>query len=84
MPVIECCCGMVMSTSTAKARSSCIRCGGIEFQIIPSLKTARLEALEPPRDTQWRNVSSQRPSVMLARHISPSAGPVVDSAVTGG
>jgi hypothetical protein len=34
MPVIECSCGMVMSVPVEGARSSCIRCGGLEFQIL--------------------------------------------------
>jgi hypothetical protein len=34
MPVIECSCGMVMSTPAVGSRPSCIRCGGIEFQIL--------------------------------------------------
>jgi hypothetical protein len=32
--VVECSCGMVMSISTKAPRAYCIRCGGIEFQVI--------------------------------------------------
>ena len=34
MPVIECSCGMVMSVAADDPRSSCIRCGGVEFRMM--------------------------------------------------
>ena len=34
MPVIECSCGMVMSVPARGPRVCCIRCGGVEFQML--------------------------------------------------
>jgi hypothetical protein len=34
MPVIECSCGMVMSSTASKPRNTCIRCGGVAFQVL--------------------------------------------------
>ena len=32
MPIIQCACGMVMSTKADEPRHYCVRCGGIEFR----------------------------------------------------
>lgn len=40
MPVVECSCGMMMSVSSARPRTCCIRCGGIEFRFIEKTSPA--------------------------------------------
>jgi len=50
MPVIECSCGMVMSVAADDPRSSCIRCGGVEFRMMarrePACYSAQLGGSE--------------------------------------
>jgi hypothetical protein len=55
MPVIECSCGMVMSVPAKGPRGCCIRCGGVEFQILARGENRRRHdrldfAIEPAQD----------------------------------
>ncbi len=46
MPVLECACGMVMSVSAAKPRVSCIRCGGVELQVLVARREVASQNVE--------------------------------------
>jgi len=57
MPVLECSCGMVISTATRDSRQRCIRCGSIALREL-SGGTAMLPAL-------WRFMNSSAMAVAV-------------------
>lgn len=50
MPVIECSCGMVMSMPVRGPRSTCIRCGGVEFHLLQPMERARRNSTDADRE----------------------------------
>lgn len=46
MPVLECTCGMVMSVSAARPRTTCVRCRGAKHREVFSGRTSATHAVK--------------------------------------